>query len=131
MEVINALMRNTIDPKRATLILRALHIAVKNAHRVRYNTTSNMVKEVPEYAAPAPAEAPAPESEFDLPYEAAIAVPSERESAMDQKRIANALAEQDRESRHPSHSAPRRPGNRQLAAPSPKHPAAPRTRQAE
>jgi hypothetical protein len=50
MEVINALMRNTIDPKRATLILRALHIAVKNAHRVRYGVHSNkMVKEVPEY----------------------------------------------------------------------------------
>src|ERR1043165_8776380 len=31
MEVINALMRNTIDLKRANLILRALHIAVKNA----------------------------------------------------------------------------------------------------
>src|SRR5579864_6813246 len=30
MEVINALMRNTIDMKRATLIIRALHIAVKN-----------------------------------------------------------------------------------------------------
>ena len=29
MEVINALMRNTIDVKRATLIIRALHIAVK------------------------------------------------------------------------------------------------------
>jgi hypothetical protein len=29
MEIINALMKNTIDLKRATLILRALHIAVK------------------------------------------------------------------------------------------------------
>jgi hypothetical protein len=35
MEVINALMRNTIECKRATLILRALHIAVKNASRVK------------------------------------------------------------------------------------------------
>jgi len=52
MEVINALMRNTIDLKRATLILRALHIAVKNARRVRFNATSNMVKEVPEFAVP-------------------------------------------------------------------------------
>jgi hypothetical protein len=52
MEVINALMRNTIDLKRALLILRALHIAVKNARRVKYNATSDMVKEVPEFAAP-------------------------------------------------------------------------------
>ena len=37
MEVINALMRNTIDLKRAELILRALHIAVKNARRVKFD----------------------------------------------------------------------------------------------
>ncbi len=50
MEVINALMRNTIDLKRATLILRALHIAVKNARRVKFNASSTMVHEVPEFA---------------------------------------------------------------------------------
>jgi len=53
MEVINALMRNTIDPKRAALILRALHIAVKNASRVKYSVYSkSMVKQVPEYDQP-------------------------------------------------------------------------------
>jgi hypothetical protein len=36
MEVINALVRNTIDFKRAQLILRALHIAVKNSPRVNF-----------------------------------------------------------------------------------------------
>jgi hypothetical protein len=57
MEVINALMRNTIDLKRATLILRALHIAVKNAHRVKFAVHGReSVREVPEYAEPAPAE---------------------------------------------------------------------------
>ena len=50
MEVINALMRNTIDLKRATLILRALHIAVKNAQRVKFNAGRDLVREVPEYA---------------------------------------------------------------------------------
>ena len=50
MEVINALMRNTIDLKRATLILRALHIAVKNAQRVKFNAGREVVREVPEYA---------------------------------------------------------------------------------
>src|ERR1051326_1092787 len=54
MEVINALMRNTIDLKRANLILRALHIAVKNARYAKFNIHAReMVKEVPDYAEPA------------------------------------------------------------------------------
>ena len=53
MEVINALMRNTIDLKRAELILRALHIAVRNARRVKFHAySSDAVREIPEYAAP-------------------------------------------------------------------------------
>jgi hypothetical protein len=64
MEVINALIRNTIDLKRAELILRALHIAVRNARRVHFSLQqSEMVREVPTYpASPKPApvrEAPA------------------------------------------------------------------------
>jgi hypothetical protein len=52
MEVINALARNTIDLRRAELILRALHIAVKNVHRVRFGLrTASMIKEVPDYPA--------------------------------------------------------------------------------
>jgi hypothetical protein len=54
MEVINALARNTIDLKRAELILRALHIATKNARRVNFPLhASEMVKQVPDFA-PAP-----------------------------------------------------------------------------
>src|SRR3954454_22724551 len=50
MEVMNSLLRNTIDMKRATLILRALHIAVKNAGRAGFKAhPSSMVKEVPEF----------------------------------------------------------------------------------
>jgi hypothetical protein len=50
MEVINALARNTIDLKRAELILRALHISVKNARRVNFGLHSGeMVKKVPDY----------------------------------------------------------------------------------
>jgi hypothetical protein len=53
MEVINGLVRNTLDVKRAALILRALHIAVKNASRVRLETNLNRkVREIPEYAVP-------------------------------------------------------------------------------
>ena len=54
MEVINGLLRNTLDVKRAELILRALHIAVKNARNVRFDTeVYPKVREVPEYAEPA------------------------------------------------------------------------------
>jgi len=53
MEVINALMRNTIDVNRATLIIRALHIAVKNAARVKFGIhAKDTVTQVPEYAPP-------------------------------------------------------------------------------
>src|ERR1700728_210328 len=54
MEVINALVRNTIDFRRAQLILRALHIATKNAPRTDFDcsTYRNLVNEVPQYSAP-------------------------------------------------------------------------------
>ena len=53
MEVINALMRNTIDLKRAELILRALHIAVKNARRAKFDANaSRVVRDIPQYAEP-------------------------------------------------------------------------------
>src|SRR5206468_95752 len=50
--VINALLRNTIDTRRAELIHRALHIAVKNARRAKFTTNSNAIREIPEYAEP-------------------------------------------------------------------------------
>jgi hypothetical protein len=54
MEVINALVRNTIDLRRAQLILRALHIAARNAPRAKFQVyPPNMVTEVPQYPAPA------------------------------------------------------------------------------
>lgn len=62
MEVINALARNHIDLRRADLILKALFIAVKNSRRVRFHVSeSEMVREVPDYPVPAPAEGPAPQ----------------------------------------------------------------------
>lgn len=68
MEVINALARNTIDLKRAELMLRALHIAVKNVRRVRFDQSKNeMVREVPTYPAPPqPAMPPVPEPAVEL-----------------------------------------------------------------
>jgi hypothetical protein len=50
MEVINAIARNTIDLRRADLILKALHIAVKNSRRVRFDFhATTMVDEIPDY----------------------------------------------------------------------------------
>src|ERR1700680_1577297 len=60
MEVINALVRNTIDFRRAQLILRALHIAVKNSPRVHFRIhDTEMVREVPNYPAATAAQQPA------------------------------------------------------------------------
>ena len=93
MEVINALMRNTIDLKRATLIIRALHIAVKNAARVKYNVHSrDMVIEIPEYAAPPIDTDDAETSEADLPYSAFLPPQSEHAIA-EQRRLANKAQE--------------------------------------
>jgi hypothetical protein len=52
MEIMNALVRNTIDPVRAQLLLRALHIAMRNAPRVHFHVSRDqMVREVPHYPA--------------------------------------------------------------------------------
>ncbi len=53
MEIINALVRNTIDFRRAQLILRALHIAAKNAPRANFDDWQHkIISEVPQYSAP-------------------------------------------------------------------------------
>ncbi len=72
MEVVNALVRNHIDLRRADLILKALNIAVRNSRRARFGVDNNqMVREVPEYApAPAPVKAAA-RTEKELPQIAA------------------------------------------------------------
>jgi hypothetical protein len=72
-EVINALLRNTIEMKRATLILRALHIAVKNDARASVKAQpSNIVKEVPEYDETAAARASDGLVDLDVPFEASF-----------------------------------------------------------
>ncbi len=53
MEVVNALLRGTIELKRAELILRALNTAVRNARRVHFGLHSDdMVREIPDYPTP-------------------------------------------------------------------------------
>jgi hypothetical protein len=53
MEVVNSLLRGTIELKRAELILRALNTAVRNIKRVKFGLHSDeMVREIPDYATP-------------------------------------------------------------------------------
>src|SRR5450631_3921444 len=53
MEVVNALLRGTIELKRAELILRALNTAVRNIRRVKFSQNANhMVTEIPNYPTP-------------------------------------------------------------------------------
>jgi hypothetical protein len=48
MEIVNALLRGTIELKRAELILRALNTAARNIRRVKFGQDTNkMVREVP------------------------------------------------------------------------------------
>ena len=93
MEVINALMKNTIDLKRATLILRALHIAVKNASRVKFEVRGmNSVTRIPEYAPPPDNTDFDETSEIDLPYNAWVPPKTERQ-VMEEKHRAHKLQE--------------------------------------
>jgi hypothetical protein len=53
MEIINAVVRNTIDLRRADLILKAIHIAVKNSRRVNFELfTDDMVQQAPAFPTP-------------------------------------------------------------------------------
>ena len=53
METVNALLRGTIEVKRAELILRALNTAVRNIRRVKFGVhKSEMVTEIPNYPTP-------------------------------------------------------------------------------
>ena len=63
METVNAIVRNTIDLKRASLIIRALSIAARNARHVRFDRCeSEMVRNLPEFQ-PVAAKPPAPAPE--------------------------------------------------------------------
>jgi len=49
MEVVNALLRGTIEVKRAELVLRALNTAVRNIRRVKFGLQADMIREIPTY----------------------------------------------------------------------------------
>lgn len=53
MEVMNAVLRNTIDIRRAELLIRALNSAIRNIKRARFSLfTDEMVRDIPAYAVP-------------------------------------------------------------------------------
>ncbi|MFZ0308845.1 MAG: hypothetical protein WAL89_11755 [Candidatus Sulfotelmatobacter sp.] len=99
METINAIVRNTIDLKRANLILRALSIAVRNSRRVRFDRfESEMVRKLPEFqpAAPQPPALPIEASPTSSAPEipAATAAVQAWDQQWDQKKKEEAAATQ-------------------------------------
>jgi hypothetical protein len=51
MHMIDAVLKGTIDNRRANIVLKALHIAVKNSRNVRFQIRpDDMVRKVPSYA---------------------------------------------------------------------------------
>jgi hypothetical protein len=51
IEVVNALLRGSIELKRAELVLRALNTAVRNIRRVKFAHASPMITQIPDYPA--------------------------------------------------------------------------------
>ena len=75
IEIVNALLRGTIELKRAELILRALNTAVRNIRRVKFSIHSDeMVREIPNYPEP-------PSEPADQPAAAPRRPPSDEEVA--------------------------------------------------
>ena len=55
VETVNAILRGSIDLKRAELVLRALNIAVRNMRNVHFGLhPERMVKDIPDYETPPP-----------------------------------------------------------------------------
>jgi len=73
MEVVNALIRGTIDNRRGELILRALNAAIRNARRVRFADNSDMITQVPDYPNPNPPDQDLGIQDFGSAYMAALA----------------------------------------------------------
>jgi hypothetical protein len=102
MEVINALMRNTIDVKRASLILRALNIAARNIRRMKFGIHDNkIVREVPNYPAP-------PEPVQDSAHES-VPAPAQWSANMTPAEVAAKIRADRAAAQSPTPSAPPAP----------------------
>jgi len=51
IEIVNALLRGSIELKRAELVLRALNTAVRNIRRVNFAQATHMITQLPDYPA--------------------------------------------------------------------------------
>jgi hypothetical protein len=81
MEMINAVVRNQIDIQRARVVLRALHIAVKNSHASSFDIfRSEMVNEIPQYPDAPTAAGPFATAVVQAQALAFIQTPAEEES---------------------------------------------------
>ncbi|MHB8215650.1 MAG: hypothetical protein ACYDDS_06175 [Candidatus Sulfotelmatobacter sp.] len=100
MEIVNALVRNHIDVNRARLILRALHIAVKNAPHANFEPYHGVVTNVPEYPAAPPAAGPFSTVMVQAQALAQLNTPLQEESEADRL---------DRMYSAPLQTAPRKP----------------------
>jgi hypothetical protein len=79
MEVVNGLLRGTLELKRGELILRALNTAVRNIRRVRFDLHQDeMIREIPNYP-------DQPSTDIDEPYEPSATPPREKKSPASEK----------------------------------------------
>ncbi|HXM23412.1 MAG TPA: hypothetical protein VN948_19300 [Terriglobales bacterium] len=111
MHMIDAVLKGTIDNKRATLVLKALYIAVRNSRNVYFHIRQDdMIREVPNYAHQYLSEHPelntdcAPEDVAPQPVEAPKKESHQEECHPDQKESHPERARTSRESKDP-HSA--------------------------
>lgn len=105
MHMIDAVLKGTLDNKRANIVLKALHIAVRNSRNVRFSLhPDDMVREVPNYAQQYLTEhpelnppQPTPQSTPDAPVRTAKPI-----SAASNKKSHPERARPSRESKDPS-----------------------------
>ena len=65
MEIVNSLLRGTIDVKRGELVLRALNTAVRNIRRARFEKANGMVRELPRDPVVSPRQRPLSSEELE------------------------------------------------------------------
>ena len=109
MEVVNALLRKTIEVPRAELVLRALNAAIRNAGRVRFGRTSQVVTTIPNYSAAPETVVPPEEKPIDVRAYMAEYMKENRAYASNAT-AANREAQPDAKSVHVGTAAPGCPG---------------------
>jgi hypothetical protein len=115
MHMIDAVLKGTIDNKRAALVLKALHIAVRNSRNVRFSTRpDDMVHEVPNYAQQYLSEHP--ELNPGPPSDAAAATPGEapspkKENQKEKESHPEQARQRESKDPHPAHSGNGASGN--------------------